>query len=102
MKFAHALKEALVQDGYPEPWVAAAVPYSQLKKCLKKVSMLVLKPILTSNSSFSRAQMASKSLSCLDMYGRCYHAISMGVRMGIQGYVVLAKNPPSGQFILSP
>jgi hypothetical protein len=39
MKFAHALKEALDQGGYPANWVAAAVPYGQLKKCLKKVSL---------------------------------------------------------------
>ena len=36
MKFAHALKEALIKDGYPPHWVAVAVPYGQLKKCLKK------------------------------------------------------------------
>jgi hypothetical protein len=39
MKFAHALKEALERDGYPAAWIAAAVPYSQLKKCLKNVSL---------------------------------------------------------------
>jgi hypothetical protein len=40
MKFAHALKDALEKDCYPATWVAAAVPYGQLKKCLKRVSML--------------------------------------------------------------
>jgi E3 ubiquitin-protein ligase BAH len=46
MKFAHALKEALEKDGYPENWVAAAVPYGQLKKCLKKVSLRTARQLL--------------------------------------------------------
>lgn len=37
MKFAHEFKETLDREGFPEHWRAAAIPYSQLKKCLKKV-----------------------------------------------------------------
>lgn len=37
MKFAHELKETLDREGFPDHWRAAAIPYSQLKKCLKKV-----------------------------------------------------------------
>lgn len=37
MKFAHEFKETLEREGFPEHWLAAAIPYSQLKKCLKKV-----------------------------------------------------------------
>lgn len=38
MKFAHEFKAALVQEGFPPHWVESAIPYSQLKKILKKVS----------------------------------------------------------------
>lgn len=37
MKFAHEFKETLDREGFPDHWRAAAIPYSQLKKCLKKV-----------------------------------------------------------------
>lgn len=37
MKFAHEFKETLEREDFPEHWRAAAIPYSQLKKCLKKV-----------------------------------------------------------------
>jgi hypothetical protein len=37
MKFAHEFREALEREGFPARWVASAVPYGQLKKCLKKV-----------------------------------------------------------------
>lgn len=37
MKFAHQLKEALRREGFPPHWVESAVPYGQLKKCIKKV-----------------------------------------------------------------
>ncbi|KAF3763728.1 hypothetical protein M406DRAFT_332180 [Cryphonectria parasitica EP155] len=37
MKFAHEFKEVLDREGFPDHWLAAAIPYSQLKKCLKKV-----------------------------------------------------------------
>lgn len=37
MKFAHEFKETLDREGFPDHWLAAAIPYSQLKKCLKKV-----------------------------------------------------------------
>jgi len=39
MKFAHQLKEALRQEGFPPHWVESAVPYAQLKKCIKKVEI---------------------------------------------------------------
>lgn len=37
MKFAHEFKETLEREGFPAHWRAAAIPYPQLKKCLKKV-----------------------------------------------------------------
>ncbi|KFY03432.1 hypothetical protein O988_01485 [Pseudogymnoascus sp. VKM F-3808] len=37
MKFAHEFKEALEREGFPSHWVEAAIPYGQLKKCIKKV-----------------------------------------------------------------
>ncbi|RKF62476.1 putative RING finger protein C6B12.07c [Erysiphe neolycopersici] len=37
MKFAHEFRSMLETEGFPERWVASAVPYRQLKKCLKKV-----------------------------------------------------------------
>ncbi|KAK1844085.1 ring-14 protein [Colletotrichum chrysophilum] len=38
MKFAHDFKETLRREGFPPHWVDLAVPYSQLKKVLKRVS----------------------------------------------------------------
>lgn len=38
MKFSHELKAALVKEGFPAHWVESAVPYSQLKKVIKKVT----------------------------------------------------------------
>lgn len=37
MKFAHEFKDALQREGFPPYWVESAVPYGQLKKCIKKV-----------------------------------------------------------------
>ncbi|KAF8866049.1 RING-14 protein [Acephala macrosclerotiorum] len=37
MKFAHKYKEALQKEGYPPEWIESALPYAQLKKCVKKV-----------------------------------------------------------------
>ncbi|RDW73858.1 hypothetical protein BP5796_07300 [Coleophoma crateriformis] len=37
MKFAHEFKEALAREGFPPHWLESAVPYGQLKKCIKKV-----------------------------------------------------------------
>jgi hypothetical protein len=37
MKFVHNFKEALRREGFPSYWVESAIPYSQLKKCIKKV-----------------------------------------------------------------
>jgi|SRR2546421_11081561 hypothetical protein len=37
MKFAHNFKEALRREGFPAYWVESAIPYSQLKKSIKKV-----------------------------------------------------------------
>lgn len=37
MKFAHEFKEALEREGFPTHWVESAIPYGQLKKCIKKV-----------------------------------------------------------------
>ncbi|KAI0848683.1 SPX domain-containing protein [Daldinia vernicosa] len=38
MKFAQEFRKALQKEGFPEKWVNSAVPYGQLKKCLKKVT----------------------------------------------------------------
>ncbi|KAM5372942.1 hypothetical protein ACJZ2D_007279 [Fusarium nematophilum] len=38
MKFGHDFKEILGNHDFPPRWVNNAIPYSQLKKCLKKVS----------------------------------------------------------------
>ncbi|EHK43651.1 hypothetical protein TRIATDRAFT_35572 [Trichoderma atroviride IMI 206040] len=37
MKFGHDFKQSLASQGFPPHWVAQAIPYGQLKKCLKKV-----------------------------------------------------------------
>lgn len=37
MKFAHEFKDALEREGFPSHWVESAIPYGQLKKCIKKV-----------------------------------------------------------------
>ena len=37
MKFAHQLKEALRNEGFPPHWVESAIPYGQLKTCIKKL-----------------------------------------------------------------
>lgn len=37
MKFAHRFKTELLEQGFPQRWVDDAVPYSQLKKVIKKV-----------------------------------------------------------------
>ncbi|KAF4121580.1 SPX domain [Geosmithia morbida] len=37
MKFARDFKETLASQGFPSHWVENAIPYGQLKKCLKKV-----------------------------------------------------------------
>jgi E3 ubiquitin-protein ligase BAH len=37
MKFAREFREALANEGFPARWVQHAVPYGELKKCLKKV-----------------------------------------------------------------
>lgn len=37
MKFAHEFKDALEKGGFPPHWVESAIPYGQLKKCIKKV-----------------------------------------------------------------
>jgi len=39
MKFAHEYKEALRREGFPPHWVESAIPYGQLKKCIKKVEL---------------------------------------------------------------
>ncbi|RKF72071.1 hypothetical protein GcM1_249157 [Golovinomyces cichoracearum] len=39
MKFAHEYRSVLETEEFPAQWVAYAVPYRQLKKCLKKVQL---------------------------------------------------------------
>ncbi|KAI1117815.1 RING-14 protein [Nemania sp. NC0429] len=38
MKFAQEFRKALQQEAFPQRWVDCAIPYGQLKKCLKKVT----------------------------------------------------------------
>ncbi|KAI0404040.1 SPX domain-containing protein [Xylaria palmicola] len=38
MKFAQEFRKALQQEAFPQRWVECAIPYGQLKKCLKKVT----------------------------------------------------------------
>ncbi|KAI1370274.1 SPX domain-containing protein [Hypoxylon crocopeplum] len=38
MKFAQEFRKSLQREGFPQKWVNFAVPYGQLKKCLKKVT----------------------------------------------------------------
>ncbi|KAI0381052.1 SPX domain-containing protein [Hypomontagnella monticulosa] len=38
MKFAQEFKKSLQREGFPQKWVESAVPYGQLKKCIKKVT----------------------------------------------------------------
>lgn len=37
MKFGHAYKEFLEHGGFPADWIASAISYQQLKKCIKRV-----------------------------------------------------------------
>ncbi|KAI1332247.1 RING-14 protein [Xylariaceae sp. FL0255] len=37
MKFAQEFRRTLEQEKFPETWVEHAIPYGQLKKCLKKI-----------------------------------------------------------------
>ena len=37
MKFGHAYKDFLEHGGFPPEWVASAISYQQLKKCIKRV-----------------------------------------------------------------
>ncbi|KAJ8123382.1 hypothetical protein ONZ43_g653 [Nemania bipapillata] len=38
MKFAQEFRKALQREAFPQKWVDCAIPYGQLKKCLKKVT----------------------------------------------------------------
>ncbi|KAI3319961.1 RING-14 protein [Xylariaceae sp. AK1471] len=38
MKFAQEFRKALQQEDFPQKWKDCAIPYGQLKKCLKKVT----------------------------------------------------------------
>jgi E3 ubiquitin-protein ligase BAH len=38
MKFAHSFKDSLASQDFPSHWVDQAIPYGQLKKCLKHVT----------------------------------------------------------------
>ena len=39
MKFGHEFSASLRKEEYPQEWVDSAVPYKQLKKCIKKVQI---------------------------------------------------------------
>ncbi|RYO86689.1 hypothetical protein DL762_004612 [Monosporascus cannonballus] len=38
MKFAQEFRKSLQREGFPQRWVESAIPYGQLKKCIKKVT----------------------------------------------------------------
>jgi len=38
MKFGHAFKQSLQKEGFPPEWVESAISYSQLKKCIKRLT----------------------------------------------------------------
>jgi hypothetical protein len=38
MKFGHLFKQTLRDDGFPPEWVDSAISYSQLKKCIKRLT----------------------------------------------------------------
>ncbi|KAI1419892.1 RING-14 protein [Xylaria sp. FL1777] len=38
MKFAQEFRKALQREAFPQRWINCAIPYGQLKKCLKKVT----------------------------------------------------------------
>jgi E3 ubiquitin-protein ligase BAH len=38
MKFAHVFKQTLQNEGFPPDWVASAISYSQLKKCINRLT----------------------------------------------------------------
>jgi E3 ubiquitin-protein ligase BAH len=37
MKFAHNFQQTLERENFPSRWVEQAIPYGQLKKCLKQI-----------------------------------------------------------------
>lgn len=38
MKFGHVFKQSLRNEGFPPDWVDSAISYSQLKKCIKRLT----------------------------------------------------------------
>lgn len=38
MKFGHVFKETLKREGFPPDWVESAISYSQLKKCINRLT----------------------------------------------------------------
>ncbi|KAH7095307.1 RING-14 protein-like protein [Paraphoma chrysanthemicola] len=38
MKFGHAFKQSLKNEGFPPEWVDSAISYSQLKKCINRLT----------------------------------------------------------------
>ncbi len=38
MKFGHVFKQSLKDEGFPPDWVESAISYSQLKKCIKRLT----------------------------------------------------------------
>lgn len=38
MKFGHAFKQSLRNEGFPPAWVESAISYSQLKKCINRLT----------------------------------------------------------------
>lgn len=42
MKFGHVFKETLRNEGYPPEWVESAISYSQLKKCINRLTSELL------------------------------------------------------------
>ncbi|KAI1181045.1 RING-14 protein [Nemania sp. FL0916] len=76
MKFAQEFRRALQQEGFPQKWVDCAIPYGQLKKCLKKVTS-ELQEIGLDKETLRRLaavqQHASSSSTPADLGGFSYH-----------------------------
>lgn len=63
MKFAHEYRSVLKTEEFPAEWVAYAVPYRQLKKCLKKVQLELQD--LGVNLSIPKQTSRNKKLLCI-------------------------------------
>ncbi|KAI1820523.1 RING-14 protein [Xylaria intraflava] len=75
MKFAREFRNALQQEGFPPKWVDCAIPYGQLKKCLKKVTKELQEIGLDRETltQLAAGQRQPSSDPCLADLGFSYH-----------------------------